>query len=462
MAFRVFNTLNKQVEEFKPIKEGEVSLYTCGPTVYNYAHIGNCRANLSYDIFKRYLLYKGFKVNHVMNITDVDDKTIRDSQKEGVPFKEFVARYTQAFYDDLSTLNILHPDTFTKATEYIPDMVDFIKILLEKGIAYKSDDGSTYFSVSKFPEYGKLSGVDLSQLQAGASGRVASDEYEKDQVADFALWKAYSEDDGDVFWETELGKGRPGWHIECSAMSTKELGHTFDVHMGGVDLKFPHHENEIAQSEACTGKKFVNYWLHNEHLQVDGKKMSKSLGNFYTLRDLLDKNFSPMAIRYALLAVQYNQKMNFTLDGINAAQAAIDKMQNFIDSLNHKSGSSDDNIPKLIEKLKTDFEAAMDDDLETSKALAAVFEFMHEVNKLEISPDGAAEVRAALEEINLVLGVMDFEQEPIPDEIKALAEERLKAREQKNWESSDKLRDEIASKGYEISDTPDGYSLKKV
>ncbi|MEM7819165.1 MAG: cysteine--tRNA ligase, partial [Candidatus Aenigmatarchaeota archaeon] len=291
MVLKLFNTLTRKKEVFKPIKKNEVRMYTCGPTVYDFAHIGNFRTYVWQDILKRWLLFKGFKVKHVMNLTDIDDKTIKGAREQGISLREFTEKYIKAFFEDSKTLNLLPADVYPRATEHIREIVELIKILIEKGYAYKGEDGSIYYDISKFKDYGKLSKLKIKELKAGA--RVKSDSYTKEEAYDFALWKAWDPEDGEVFFETEIGKGRPGWHIECSAMSMKYLGETFDIHTGGVDLIFPHHENEIAQSEAATGKKFVNYWLHAEHLIVEGRKMSKSLGNFYTLRDLLAKGYDP-------------------------------------------------------------------------------------------------------------------------------------------------------------------------
>ncbi|MFQ5620243.1 MAG: cysteine--tRNA ligase [Candidatus Nanoarchaeia archaeon] len=462
MVLKVFNTLTRELEEFKPLKEGEVTLYTCGPTVYNHVHIGNLRCFTFYDILRRYLEYKGLKVHHVMNITDVDDKTIRDSQANNIPFKEFTEHYTKVFIEDLETLNIKIAHDLPKATDYIDEMAKFVQTLVDNGAAYKSDDGSIYFSVKEFTDYGKLSRIDLSQLQAGASGRITTDEYEKDQASDFAVWKAWDEQDGDVFWETPLGKGRPGWHIECSVMSTSLLGKTFDIHTGGVDLIFPHHENEIAQSEACTDQKFVNYWMHNAHILVDGKKMSKSLGNFYTLPQLLEKGFDPMAIRYALMSVHYRFQMNFTFEVVEAAANSLEKLRIFVLSLNDKNAESNNpDLDNAVTKCKNHFEAAMDEDLETSKALAAVYDFIREINKMDLSKNDAHKVRDFLKKINDVLGVIDFTEESIPQEIKDLAEQREQARKDKDWNKSDELRDLINEKGYVVDDSPDGYKLRK-
>ena len=327
-SIRLFNTLTRKKETFIPIDEGEVRMYTCGPTVYDYAHIGNFRAFLFEDLLKRWLEYRGFKVTHVMNITDVDDKTIRGSQKQQIPLRQYTEYYTKAFFEDVAVLSIEPADYYPRATEHIPEMVALINRLMEKGYAYKGEDSSIYYAINKFKNYGKLSKIKVRELKAGA--RVKVDEYAKEEAMDFALWKAWTKEDGDVFWETELGKGRSGWHIECSAMSMKYLGETFDIHCGGVDNMFPHHENEIAQSEAATGKKFVNYWLHNEHLLVEGKRMAKRYGNFYTLRDLLKMGYDPKAIRYLLLSTQYRQQFNFTFEGLDAAKGAIERLRNLM------------------------------------------------------------------------------------------------------------------------------------
>jgi cysteinyl-tRNA synthetase len=467
MALKLYNTLTRKKEEFKSIRPNFVTLYTCGPTVYNYVHIGNLRAMLSYDILKRYLKYKSYKVQHVMNITDIDDKTIRDSQKEGKTLKEFTEFYTKAFIDDIKTLNIDLPDVMPKATEEIDEMVKLVKILLEKGYAYRTENGDIYFKISKFEEYGKLALLDLSQLKKNAEGRLnAADEYEKEDARDFALWKAWDPKDGNVFWETEIGKGRPGWHIECSAMAGKHLGQPFDIHMGGIDLIFPHHTNEIAQSEAAYNKKFCNYWIHNEHLFVNGQKMSKSLGNFYTLRDLLNKGYDPMSIRYELISSHYRQQMDFRENNLENDKATLQKFKElFIKLDNTKEGANTDpEVKKLIETVKEEFEAAMDDDLNITAALAAIFTFIREINKLveTISKKDAEEVKSTLLKFDSVLGVMDYKKEEIPAEIKSLAEERLNARKEKNWKRSDELREEIKKKGFTMDDKPDGYILKRL
>lgn len=465
---KVHNTLTKKKEEFKPLEEGNVSLYTCGPTVYNYPHIGNYRAYMFGDILKRYLKYSGYKVNHIMNLTDVDDKTIRDSQKAHMPLKTFTDQYIKVFFEDLETLNIEKASQYPRATDYIPEMVELIKILLEKGYAYKGEDNSIYFNIRKFKHYGKLSGIKLEELEEDASGRVKNDEYDKENAQDFALWKAYDEKDGDVFWETEIGKGRPGWHIECSAMSMKLLGHTFDFHTGGFDNMFPHHENEIAQSEAATGKPFVKYWMHCQWLLVDNKKMAKSSGTFYTLRDILEKGYSPRAIRYLLLATHYKQSLNFTFEGLKASQTALNKIKEFMIKLEEPKEALDSDIHQILLKAETEFEECMDDDLNTSGALAAIFDLIREINKLmdeeKISQKNAEQVLNVMREFDKVFGVFDFsnEIEEIPAEITKLAEERQQARKTKDFKKSDELRDILKSKGYSIDDTPNGIRIKKI
>ncbi len=460
MAFKIFNTLSRKKELFKPMKKGLVTFYSCGPTVYNFAHIGNFRAYMASDILKRYLEYSGYNVRHIMNITDVDDKTIRDSRKEGMSLKEFCDRYTEAFFDDLKTLNIEPADIFPRATESIPAMIRLIKTLLDKGLAYKTDDG-IYFKISKFSDYGKLSKIDLSERKSGA--RVSSDEYDKENVHDFALWKFWTPDDGDVFWETEIGMGRPGWHIECSAMSMENIGESLDIHSGGIDLIFPHHENEIAQSEAATGRKFVKYWFHNEYILVDGKKMSKSLGNFYTLRDLLEKGYNPKAIRYLLLSAHYKQPLNFTFEGLEAAQNAVDRLMEFMERLESSGGKKDSlDIDGMIKVAKDGFSEEMDNDLNISGALARIFELVKEVNKLELSRKDAGKVLDAMKGFDKVLGVLGREDIHVPKEVLKLVGEREKARKDKDFKKADAARDRIMELGFSVDDTPDGPKIKKI
>ena len=460
---KFYNTLTRKKEPFKPIKKGLVTIYTCGPTVYNFAHIGNWRSFIFADILRRYLKYKGYKVKHVMNITDVDDKTIRDSRKEGISLKEFTRKYEKYFFDDIKTLNIESVEVYPRATENIKEMVELIKKLLKNGYAYKTDDG-IYYNIRKFKDYGKLANLDVKGLKAGA--RVATDEYDKKHVNDFALWKFWDKEDGDIFWETEIGKGRPGWHIECSVMSMKYLGKTIDIHTGGIDLIFPHHQNEIAQSEGANGKKFVNYWLHCNHLIVDGKKMSKSLGNFYTLRDVLEKGYEPKAVRYILLATHYKQKLNFTFKGIEAAQNVLDRFKDFIIKLKQASGKDNKKISGLIKNVKLDFEKAMDDNLNISKALAKIFDFMKDVNKLlkdnKLSKKNSNSIIKTMKGFNSVLGIMDFKEEKIDKEIEKLIQEREEARNKKDFKKADGIRDNLKKKGIILEDTPQGVRWKKV
>ena len=465
MPLKLYNTLTRKKEVFKPIEKNIVKIYSCGPTIWDYAHIGNFRAYVCSDVLKRYLKYKGFKVKHVMNITDVDDKTIKSANEQKISLKDYAKKYEKAFFDDIKTLNIDEADIFPKATEHIKEMVEIIKKLLKNNAAYKSDDGSIYFDISKFKNYGKLSHEKISALKEGA--RVKQDSYEKESVNDFALWKAYDKEDGNVFWETEIGKGRPGWHIECSAMSMKYLGSHFDIHAGGVDLVFPHHENEIAQSEAFTGKKFVNYWFHNEHLLVDNHKMSKSLGNFYTLRDLLNKGYNPKAIRYLLLSVHYRVQLNFIEDAVKAAENSIRRLEDFMIKLKEiKNYIKNKNIEKLVQKTKKEFEKEMDDDLNISNALAHVFEFVKEINTLmmenKIGKNDAKKITKLMSDFNKVLGVLEEKEEKLNKEIKKLIEEREKARKEKNYEKADKIRQQLKDKGIILEDTKEGVRWKRV
>ena len=463
MGLKLYNTLTRKKEDFEPITEGEVRLYTCGPTVYDFAHIGNYRAYMFEDLLKRFLLYKGYKVTHVMNLTDVDDKTIKASTKQGISLDEYTEKYKKAFFEDLDALNIDRADVYPAATEHIDEMVELVKKLLDKGYAYEVN-GDIYYKISKFPEYGKLSHMDMSQLKAGA--RISSDEYDKETVSDFALWKAWDEDDGDVYWETELGKGRPGWHIECSAMSSKYLGNHFDIHCGGVDNMFPHHENEIVQSEAANDEKFVNYWLHNEHLIVEGRKMSKSFGNFYTLRDLMEKGYPGIAVRYLLLATHYRMQLNFTMDGLEAAKGALERLWDFKDRVADVTGSRDNpEASELIEKAKKQFEDALDDDLNISPAMAAVFDFVRDINRLisedSISQDDAKKVMETIEGFDSVLGLMQRPESDVDSEIEELIQKRIDARKNKDFATADKIRDDLLARGIVLEDTPQGTKWKK-
>lgn len=463
MAVRLYNTLTRAKEEFVPIEPGKVRMYTCGPTIYDFAHIGNLRAFVSQDLLKRHLRYRGYEVTHVMNLTDVEDKIIRTCRETGESLASLTNRFAAAFLDDLKTLNVQLPEKTPRATEHINEIVAFIKDLERKGHTYTAED-SVYFRLKSFPGYGKLSHFDIDALQVGASGRIDSDEYETEDARDFALWKAYVEEDGEVYWETELGKGRPGWHIECSCMSMQYLGQTFDIHCGGVDLIFPHHENEIAQSEARTGVKFVNYWVHNAHLLVDNKKMSKSLGNFYTLRDLLDKGFNPAAIRWVLLATHYRQPNNFTFDAVDAAEQSLRRIRDFRLRLKDVYGDGED-AADAIEAAESAFGAALDDDLNISAALAVVFDFIRDTNKLidenRLSAQGARNVEALLDRLDTVTGLFGGGDEEAPQEILDKVNERQQARRSKDFARADAIRNELAAAGWIIEDTPDGPRVKR-
>ncbi len=461
-----FNTLTRKKETFNPLESGKVKMYTCGPTVYDFAHIGNFRAFVFEDLLKRWLLHRKFKVTHVMNLTDIDDKTIMGSQKEGIPLNQFTDFYVKAFFDDIKALNIENADVYPKATNHIPEMVALIKALMAKGFAYKGEDSSIYFSVCKFPDYGKLSHIKVDELKVGS--RVSQDEYAKEEAQDFALWKAWTPDDGDVFWETELGKGRPGWHIECSAMSMKYLSQTFDIHCGGVDNMFPHHENEIAQSESATGKRFVKYWMHNEHLQVEGKKMAKRFGNFYTLRDLLTKGYDPISIRYLLMSTHYRQQFNFTFEGLESAKSAIERLRNFVRRLHEAEGKgSKGKVTTLTEKLKACFEGSMDDDLNIGTALSSLFDFVREINSLldvnEVNKEESAKIIKVIMQIDDVLGVIGKVEveEALPKEIDLLLQKREVARKTKNWKEADSIRAQLKTMGIVLEDTAQGVRWHK-
>ena len=460
-----FNTLTRKKERFIPLEKGKVKMYTCGPTVYDFAHIGNFRAFIFEDLLRRWLEYRGFKVTQVMNLTDVDDRTIEASRKLGIPLKEHTARFIQAFFEDIAALNIEKAEHYPKATEHIPEMVALIKRLMEKGYAYKAEDGSIYYDISKFKNYGRLSKFKVEELKAGA--RVKVQEYAKEEACDFALWKAWDEEDGEVFWETELGKGRPGWHIECSTMAMKYLGETIDIHSGGVDLIFPHHENEIAQSEAATGKKFVNYWLHNEHLLVEGKRMAKRFGNYYTLRDLIKMGYDPKAVRFLLMSTHYRQQLNFTFDGLKAAKSAVDRLTNFVYRLLDADGKGcGEKIKELMRGVKKDFEEAMDDDLNIGVALATLFNFVSEVNKLlddnMLSKEEAKEVYNLMMKFDKVLGVIGEvkKEEELPKEAEELIRKREEARKAKDWQTADKIREQLKAMGIIIEDTPQGVKWR--
>jgi cysteinyl-tRNA synthetase len=460
---RFFNTLTKRKEEFIPIENNTVKIYTCGPTVYDLAHIGNFRAYVFEDLLHRYLEFRNYKVIRVMNITDVDDKTIKRARESGLSLKEYTDKYIKTFIEDMETLRLKKPDFMPRATEHIKEMVELIKKLLQKGYAYYKDD-SIYFSIYKFPSYGKLSGIDKSEIKIGA--RVDIDEYEKEDVRDFVLWKKAKKEEG-VWWETEIGKGRPGWHIECSAMSMKYLGETFDIHTGGIDNIFPHHENEIAQSEAATGKKFVNYWLHCAHLLVNGEKMSKSKGNFYTLRDLLNKGYNPIAIRYLLLLTHYRDPLNFTENSLKQAENTVKNYNDFYKGLNICGTEIyNEEIKDEIEKTKNGFIEALDDDLNISSALSYVFNLIKKVNiafsKGEIGRKNVVEIKKFFEDIDNVLCILEKKVEDLPEEILNLIREREIARREKNFKKADLIRNKLKEKGIVLEDTPYGTRWKKV
>ena len=470
MELKFYNTLSRTLEVFKPVEEGKAGLYTCGPTVYNFAHIGNFRAYTFEDLLHRTLLYAGYKVKQVMNLTDVDDKTIRNSRAAGIPLRDFTATYKQAFFEDIKTLNITPAAVYPAATDHVEEMIALIKVLMEKGIAYQSEDKSIYFSIEKFPEYGKLAHIDRDNQRAGV--RIDADEYAKDSVADFALWKARDEADGDVWWPSPWGEGRPGWHIECSAMSMKYLGESFDLHTGGVDNMFPHHEDEIAQSESVTGKKWVNYWLHCEHLMVDNTKMSKSLGNFYTLRDLLDKGYTGREIRWVLIGTHYRKKLNFSLAALDQARETLGKFSAFFTRMKGISAAGDGSeAAAIVEQAANQFRTAIADDLNSAGATAALFALMRDGNRLAdsgtLSAAGAAKVLDCCRDFDRIFGCLDVDAAPaaeeFPAEVVAMAEERAEARKNKNWAESDRLRDAIKAAGFLVEDAPGGvWKLKKL
>jgi len=406
---KLFNTLTRKKEVFKPIKDNEVRLYTCGPSVYTYPHIGNYRTYLFEDILKRYLTYKGYKVKHVMNITDVEDKAIREAKKLKKPLPEITKFYTKAFFEGAKALCILPADFYPKATEHVEEMVKLIKKLLEKGYAYRWEDGNIYYKISKFNNYGKLSSLKIRRGMF--SRRIWKDDYYKWEAGDFILWKSYRKYDGNVFWTNELGKGRPGWNIECSAMSMKYLGEHFDIHTGGIDNIFSHHENEIAQSEGATGKKFVNYWLHSKHLIVNGKKMSKSLGNYYTVNDLLRRRFNPMVIRYVLVSSHYRSRLNFTFGKMRDAKRDIKHYYRCINKIKKlKNGKHNKEVCSLVKKTIAEFENAMDDDLNITKAIKVYFKFIKKLYILtggkNLDEENKKEIKHMVNKINSVLGFL--------------------------------------------------------
>ena len=465
MALRFFNTLSQQVEPFSPSEGNTVRMYTCGPTVYNYVHIGNLRTFTFQDVLRRWLRARGYTLNHVMNITDVEDKIIRSAVQEKKSLREYTAVYEQAFLDDAALLRLQRPEKLVRATEHIPEMVAAIEQLGVKGYTYRSE-GSVYYRIAQFPDYGKLSRLDFDGMRAGA--RVDVDEYDKDDARDFVLWKAKK--DGEPAWDAPMGEGRPGWHIECSVMAMKYLGETLDIHAGGIDLTFPHHENEIAQSEALTGKQFARYWLHSEHLIVEGQKMSKSLGNFYTLRDLLDRGYAPEPIRYLLASVPYRKKLNFTFDGLKAAATAIDRLRNYklrLDTAKFAPGKNDA-IEQRTATAVGQFDSSLDDDLNTAEALAAIFEYVRDTNSAmdagEFREGDRASASALFARFDSIFDVLTptASQAGISDaEVEALIAERQAARKAKNFKRADDIRDYLMERGIILEDTKDGVRWKR-
>lgn len=454
---KFFNTLTRTKEEFVPLDPAgkKVGLYTCGPTVYDHVHIGNLRAFVFDDLVRRWLEYRGYAVRHVMNLTDVEDRIIKKVRETGKALADVTGFYADAFFRDLDALNIKRAHMTPRATESIAGMIALIEKLIAGNHAYIGDDKCVYYSIKSFPEYGKLS---HRQCGEQSVSRIKSDDYDKEEMADFALWKAWDEADGDVKWDSPWGPGRPGWHIECSVMSMQHLGETIDIHCGGEDLIFPHHEDEIAQSEAATGKPFVRYWLHNAHLLVEGKKMSKRLGNFFTLRDLAAKGWTGREIRYVLLSAHYREQLNFTMDGLQAARSALQRMDEFLLKMMELAGADSQSQPTT---LVSQFESALDDDLNISGALGVLFEFIREANKRTVSPDEAAGILAAWRRFDQVLGFGLPARSEVPAEIQQLVADRQAARKAKDFNRSDAIRDQLAKLGWAVEDTPAGPRARR-
>ncbi len=459
---KVYNSLSRRVEELTPLAGGEIRLYTCGPTVYNFAHIGNFRAYSFEDVLRRVIQFNGMKIRQVMNLTDVDDKTIRGANAAGVALCDYTKTYKDAFFADLKTLNIQPAEVYPAATDHIPEMIALVAKLMEKGVAYQSDDGSVYFKVREFPGYGKLAHIDFDHQQTGA--RCAADEYDKENVGDFALWKAWEPSDGPVGWDSPWGRGRPGWHIECSAMSMKYLGETFDLHTGGIDNLFPHHENEIAQAEAATGKPFVKTWMHCAHLKVNGEKMSKSAGNFFTLRDLTEKGYTGREIRYVLINAHYRTGLNFAFSALDDARKSLARIDECVGRVEAaaKGASAAGEPPEFAAKCLADFTAAVNDDLNLPSAFAALFDLVRQTNAHLAEVSDPAALLSVFRRMDEVLGVVFFGRAAaaeVPPEVQALVDARAAARAAKNWAESDRLRAEIAAAGWVVKDSRDGQSL---
>jgi cysteinyl-tRNA synthetase len=465
VSLRVFNTLGRRIVDFEPREAGHVRLYTCGPTVYNTVHIGNLRTFLWEDILRRHLKAKGWRLTHVMNLTDVDDKTIRGANEAKQSLRDFTTKYAELFFRDIDRLGFERAEMYPRATDHVPEMEAITAKLLERGNAYESE-GSVYFRIATFPPYGRLSGIDLSEARRGE--RVADDEYEKEDVKDFVLWKAAKP--GEPSWPSRWGDGRPGWHIECSAMSMKYLGEHFDIHTGAVDNIFPHHENEIAQSEAATGHPFVDVWLHAEHLIVDGEKMAKSKGNFFTLDDVLARRDDPVAVRYLLLSVPYRKKLNFTWDALTGAAAAVERIRSAVGRLDdaaREEAAKPGAFPAAdrAARFSVDFAAALDDDLNTAEALGVLFTFLRELNAAQVDGaldgPGAAAAAAAIRGADGILGVLLAREEVLPAEIEAKIADRLAARKRRDFAAADRIREELSSKGIVLEDGPSGTRWKR-
>lgn len=469
-TLQLYNTQSRTLEDVIPLDGKKVRFYTCGPTVYDFAHIGNFRTFIFEDLLRRTLLFFGNRVEQVMNLTDVDDKTIRGAIAKNISLDAFTKTYKDAFFEDLAVLNIQPVEHYPAATDFIPQMIKMIETLLSKNHAYIGQDNSVYFAIKRFPEYGKLSHLKLEDLQQGASERVNNDEYAKESASDFVLWKAYDETrDGGIFWDSPFGKGRPGWHLECSVMAQNILGDTIDLHAGGVDLIFPHHENELAQSECCSGKLFSRLWVHSEHLLVNGKKMSKSLGNFYTLRDILQKGYDGTTLRFMLLQAHYRTQLNFTFEGLDAAKTTLTRIHDFmvrVAGYQPQPGSSWPKADAVITCALDGFSKSLSQDLNISEALSYLFELIREVHaaidaKLPSAKDIAL-VQGAMQKIDSVLAVCTPKEEPVPQDVLDLVVARGQARKDKQWQRSDEIRAELQQKGYVVEDGPTGPRIKKL
>jgi cysteinyl-tRNA synthetase len=463
---RFRNTLTGRIEEFRPLKEGEVRFYYCGPTVWDYGHLGNFRSAVAADIVRRYLKFKGFKVTHVMNITDVEDRIIAKSQEAGLSIDDYTAKYIDALWEDFDALGCERPEIVPRATRHIPEMVALIERLLETRHAYQSD-GSIYYRIASFPEYGKLSKINFAGNITGASDRIDTDRYDKEDARDFALWKQ-PVTQTEPAWDAPIGRGRPGWHIECSAMSMKYLGETFDIHAGGIDLVFPHHENEIAQSEGATGKEFVRYWIHFEHLKVDGETMSKSKGNYYTFRDVAARGYTPAAVRYFLLSVPYNKQINFTFEALAGAEKTVAGLLDFRARLieARTEPGMNENLHQATLRALQEFEEGMDDDFNTSVALAVIHNLTRDVNtalaKKQLREDNKRELLDLLKRFDTVLNIFGtYNQEMLDSEIQKLIDDRHEARRRRDFGRADEIRDELAGRGITLEDTKDGVRWKR-